>query len=102
MRLMIGLLVLALLVGCSSARIELNDLHAKVLQADKEWAGFRAIETPDAWQIASVDMERRIYQDALDNRKDAEFIRRAGWNYIQLVYDMMIPPLPEPGLFPDF
>jgi hypothetical protein len=90
---LLGLLFIA---GCSTTRTPLDQLHAKVLKADNDWAEYARERKPKDYDVAIIAIERKMFNklwhsDVPDWRK-----RRAGWNYIIAVNEARIPTVPQP------
>lgn len=95
-------LILALfLVGCSTTRTPTHIWQKEVAIAEKEWAGFIAAEVPNSSDVFAVEMEKKIYLDAVKS-KDEVRIHLAARNYVNLIYTLMIPPFPEGSIYEGF
>jgi hypothetical protein len=95
-------LILALfLVGCSTTRTPTHILQKEVVIAEQEWAGFIAAEVPNSSDVFAVEIEKKIYLDAIKSGNEVR-IHLAVRNYIKLIYNLMIPPLPEGSIYEGF
>src|SRR5688572_5406495 len=92
---LVGMILVMLGAGCVSLQDSPKYSWDKdVALAEKEWASYIKIQVVPPSDIFAVDMERRIYQDALRSG-DETHIHLAARNLINLIYTLMIPPFPE-------
>lgn len=70
--------------------VPVQDLHAKVLQSDRDWAWFISVQTPSKTDAAAVQSTRNAYTEAVKSG-DTQRIRKSATNYIGLVNELMVP-----------
>lgn len=93
--LLVPLLFALLFAGCATTEPK-EDIHARVLQADKDWAEFAGHQNPKMWDIGIIARERRIYDKVAKSDAPEWRKRRAGWNYVIAVNEARIPDIPKP------
>lgn len=90
------LCALLMVVGCSTTTKHIWENEVAIAQ--KEWANYVATEYPSDSDKVSVEWEYKLYLDAVKTG-DRTKIHLAARRYCDLVYNMMIPPLPEGSIY---